>query len=155
MRRAIALALLLGASACMRQELQGAMPVLLRFQPPERGGPTMLPEASPSGVLDLAGPCVALEIRPGNRSTIISTAEASVGRDSGGPYLQYGKHRFRHGSWVKGGGGHYDRIPAFGPLQGPVPAACSTGSFLIFYGMRPFVPSSEPPRSPPPPPIDR
>ena len=145
---------LLTAAACATPDPKLSLPVLLQLQPPERGGPTMLPEASPSGVLDLTGPCVALEIRPGARSTIISTAEASVGRDSGGPYLQYGKHRFRHGSTVKGGGGHYDGIPAFGPLQGPVPAACSTGSYLIFYGIEPFIPSSAPPRSPPPP-IDR
>ena len=155
MRKVAVLAILLAAPACATPDAQLPLPVLLQFQPPERGGPTMLPEASPSGLLDLTGPCVALEIRPGARSTIISTAEASVGRDSGGPYLQYGKNRFRHGSSVKGGGGHYDGIPAFGPLQGPVPAACSTGSFLIFYGIKPFVPSSEPPRSPPPPPINR
>src|SRR5688572_7999996 len=100
-----ALALMLGAAACARPEMQPATPVLLQFQPPKLGGPTALPEASPSGVLDLRGPCIALETSPGNRSTIITTAEASVGRDTGGLYFQYGKRRFRHGSWVKGGGG--------------------------------------------------
>jgi len=152
MRRALLLPLALATVACATAVPESAAPLLLRFQPPERGGPIMLPEASPSGVIDLTRPCVALEIRPGHLSTIITTAEARLGRDSKGLYLQYRDRRFRHGSSVKGGGGHYDTIPlGFGPLDAPVPEACSTGPYLIFYGIEPFVPSSLPPQSPPPP----
>jgi hypothetical protein len=151
MRLLSAAAALLGSAGCATGLPLGDAPALLRFQPPELGGPTTLPEASPSGRLDLSQPCVSLE-HSGGTSVLISTHEASLGRDSRGLYLQYDGRRFRHGNWVKGGGGHIDQLPV-GPLQGPVPEQCRAGSFLIFYGIEAFQPSSAPPKSPPPPPI--
>lgn len=151
MRGAAALVLMLGSSACAAPQLQPDLPVLLRFQPPERGGPTALPEASPSGIVDLSGPCVALRTGTSGSTVIIASARASVGRDARGPYLQFGSHRFRHGDWAVGGGGYFDQLPVW-PLQSAVPPACSTGSYLIFSGAKPPARSSAPPRSPPPPP---
>ena len=150
MRRAAALALLC-VSACSTDSRSGGTPTLLRFLPPERGGPRALPEASPSGILDLSGPCVSLQLGPNRTTTIISTHDVEVGRDNRGVYLDYDGRRFRHGARVKGGGGHSDRLPA-DPLDGPVPAECRAGPFLIFYGFRDFDPSMvPPPKSPPPP----
>jgi hypothetical protein len=151
LRSALA-ALLLGACA-HNPSGKLATPVLLRFVPPERGGPTTFPEANPSGVLDLSGPCVRLELRPGHFTTVVSSANARVGRDWKGPFLQYGQHRFRHGAEIEGGGGHSDSLPTdFGLFDGPVPEACSRGPFLILVGIEPYE-RQPPPKSPPPPPV--
>jgi hypothetical protein len=153
MRRAAVLALMVAASACASIQLDTEGPVLLRFPPPARGGPTVFPEASPSGVLDLSGPCVRLQLSPGRTAILISSHKASVGRDAEGRYFQYDGRRFRHGEWIKGGGGGYDQLPA-DPLDGPVPEACRSGPFLVLVTIAPFDPSKvPPPQSPPPPPI--
>ena len=150
-RAGIAIALTFGASACAVHHLP-ATPILLRHPPPERGGPTVFPQASPSGTLDLSGACVGLQLGPGNSRIVISSHLARVGRDGRGNYLEYDGRRFRHGQWVKGGGGGYDQLPAE-PLDAPVPAACSSGPFLILVNIRLFDPSTVPPPvSPLPPP---
>lgn len=153
--RGAALALIVALGGCASVPQQ-PVPTLVRYLPPERGGPRAFPEASPSGVLDLSGPCVALRVnpeeRPDQRSVIIGASDLSVGRDRRGPYLRQGKQRFRHGDWVKGGGGGYDTIPAE-RMEAPVPAACRTGSYLVFYDLKQFnwrkVKPLEPPVPPP------
>lgn len=153
MLRAAALALMVGASACANHQPQAPLPVLLRHPPPEQGGPTVFPEAAPSGILDLSGPCVRLQVRTDETPILISSHKASVGRDARGPYLQYNGRQFRHGEWVKGGGGHFDRLPAE-PLDGPVPEACRSGPFLILVDIHAFDPSNVRPLESPPPPPD-
>lgn len=141
-------------AACATAQQPLAEPFLLRHKPPERGGPSVFPEASPSGVLDLSGACVRLRHSPGYAPIVISSADASVGRDRVGPYLRYRDHRFRNGTWVKGGGGHLGNALPAEPLDARVPQACSAGPFLILVAIRPFDPTKvPPPKSPPPPPV--
>ena len=149
---ALLVPLLLAAGACASASgPEPSGPVLLRFKPPEQGGPTAFPEASPSGVIDLSGPCVSVQTRPGDTEILVSSHRASVGRDSNGAYLEYDGRRFRHGDWVKGGGGHFDQLPV-GPLDGRVADACRGGPFLLLVGIGPFDPSEVPPPVSPPPP---
>ena len=155
MRLALFLTLTFGIGGCASVGQGQAVPTLLRFLPPERGGPTVFPEASPSGMLDLSGPCVRLRHSPGYTPIVISSADASVGRDRVGPYLRYHDHRFRNGSWVKGGGGHMGKALPAEPLDARVPQACSAGPFLILVAIRPFDPAKVPPPKSPPPPPDR
>jgi hypothetical protein len=152
MRWTAALGLLFAACACATQLPQPTVPVLLRFPPPERGGPTVFPEASPSGRLDLSGPCARIEIRPGDAETLISSADADIARDSKGTYLQYRDRRFRHGAWVKGAGGHFPGLPSQ-PLDGTVPETCRAGPFLVLVDIHPFDPAKVPPPQSPPPPV--
>ena len=165
MRRAAALVLVLALGACAPRQDSGqtaqansapaepAAPVLLRFQPPERGGPSAYPEAQISGVLDLSGPCVRLHRR--RMTTVVSAPGPRVGRDFAGLYIQSGTERLRHGSSVTGGGGWYDALPInHGTLDREVPPACASGPFVIVTGMERYDPAAQPPpRSPPPPPI--
>ena len=148
---AAALPLLLCVAACTTNSQAGDTPTLLRFLPPEQGGPAALPEASPSGIIDLSGPCVRLQLDPGRSRVVISTHDSNVGQDIRGIYVEFHGRRFRHGTHVKGGGGGIDRLPA-DPLDAPVPEACGAGPFLIFHSVREFDPTKvPPPRSPPPP----
>jgi len=164
MRGIAALALI--AAACVQQQERGeatesnatpaepASPVLLRFLPPEQGGPSAYPEAIVSGVLDLTGPCVRLQADSDRRmTTVVSSPGPSVGRDFAGLYVETAKERLRHGSSVTGGGGWFDSLPAsHGRLDGPVPAACTSGPFVILTGMERYDPADEAPPQPPPPP---
>ena len=166
MRGVAVLALML--AACAQQQEPGettqakaepaepAAPVLLRFLPPEQGGPSAYPEAQVSGVLDLTGPCVRLQADSDRRMTIVvSSPGPRVGRDFAGLYIQSDNERLRHGSSVTGGGGWFDSLPSnHGRLDRPVPPACTSGPFVIVTGMERYDPSKlPPPRSPPPPPI--
>ena len=165
-RGAAALACLLAVGACtqgqeQRQTAQAnavrakpASPVLLRYLPPERGGPRAYPEAQISGVLDLSGACVQLQDPHVRMTTVVSSPGPYLRQDLAGLYLQSGKERLRHGSSVTGGGGWFDNLPAgLGALDRPIPNQCRSGPFVVVTGMRRYAPSDRPPpRSPPPPP---
>ena len=155
MRRAalLLIPLVIAAAGCATVAQPPTGITLLRHKPPEQGGPRVFPQAGPSGVLDLSGPCVGVEVRPGETQILISSSKARVGRDGRGYYLQYDGARFRHGQSIKGGGGYFDELPA-APLDGPVPEACRKGPFLILVDIKPFDRSKlPPPTSPPPPPV--
>lgn len=166
MRRAAPLSLMLLFCACTQEQRQSApqrahaeeppTPVLLRYLPPERGGPSMFPEAQVHGVLDLTAPCVRLQDPQGRMTTVVSASGPYLQRDFAGLYVQAPKERLRHGSSVTGGGGWFDNFPAgLGPLDRPIPDACRSGPFVVVTGMKSYDPDDEPPlRSPPPPPID-
>lgn len=164
MRPAAPLSLMLLVCACAQQQTQSAplpapaeepaTPVLLRYLPPERGGPSAFPEAQVQGVLDLTGPCVRLRNTNGRMTTVVSSSGPSLGRDVAGLYVQTPRERLRHGSTITGGGGWFDNFPALGPLDRPIPQACRSGPFVVVTGMQAFDPADEPPlRSPPPPPV--
>ncbi|MBA3510970.1 hypothetical protein [Sphingomonas sp.] len=170
MRGAAALACLLAAGACTqgqdqrREQRQSAsakaasaeqptLPVLLRYLPPERGGPEAYPEAIVSGVLDLSGPCVRLQDGHGRVTTVVSAPGAYLRQDAAGLYIQSGRERLRHGSSVTGGGGWFDNLPAGpGTLDRPIPAQCRSGPYVVVTDIQRYDPSDDPPpRSPPPP----
>jgi hypothetical protein len=166
MARAATLALLVLACACAQQQQQPASraervsepasPVLLRYLPPQRGGPSAFPEAQVQGVLDLGGACVRLQDPHGRTTTVVSSSGPYLGQDIGGLYIQSGEERLRHGASVTGGGGWFDDFPAaLGALDGPIPEECRSGPFVVVTGIERFDPADRPPlRSPPPPPDD-
>lgn len=159
MRSAFALAALAVAGTACNQHAQpatgeaaGSALVMLRYLPPERGGPSAYPEAQVSGVLDLSGPCVQLSGHEGEMRIVISSPGPQVGRDSAGLYVRSGQERLRHGSSVTGGGGWFSNVPQLGALERPIPEECRSGPFVVVTGMERFDPASEPlPVSPPPP----
>ena len=167
MRRAAALSVMLFLCACAREQPQpapqstvaeeAAGPVLLRYLPPEHGGPSLFPEAQVHGVLDLTGPCVRLQGPDGRMTTVVSAPGPRLERDVAGLYVQTAKERLRHGSSVTGGGGWFDAFPAgLGPLDRPIPEECRSGPFVVVTGIARYDPADEPPlRSPPPPPVDQ
>ena len=83
MRRAalLLIPLVLAAAGCATVAQPPTGITLLRHKPPEQGGPRAFPEASPSGVLNLSGPCVGVGVRPGETQILISSSKARVGRD--------------------------------------------------------------------------
>lgn len=145
MRRAAALSLVLLLCACAQQQTrsaplaapaeEAATPVLLRFLPPERGGPSAFPEAQVHGILDLTGPCVRLRDTHGRMTTVVSAPGPSLGRDVAGLYVQTPGERLRHGSPITGGGGWFDDLPALGAVDRPIPQACRSGPFVVVTGM--------------------
>ena len=165
-QRAAALGLLLAAGACTQDQEQRQAPpaypasseprspVLLRYLPPERGGPEAYPEAQISGVIDLAGVCVRLQDSHGRKTTVVSSPGPYLGQDPAGLYILSNNERLRHGSSVTGGGGWFDNLPAGpGALDRTIPNQCRSGPFVVVTGMRRYDPPDEPPpRSPPPPP---
>ncbi|MGI8705487.1 MAG: hypothetical protein ACR2JJ_06815 [Sphingomicrobium sp.] len=165
MRRAAALSLVPLVCACAQQQTQSAplsaaageptTPVLLRYLPPDEGGPSVFPQALVHGVLDLAGPCVRLRDPEGRMTIVVSSPGRSLGRDAAGLYVQTPNGRLRHGSPTTGGGGWFDNFPAgLGLLDRPIPQACRFGPFVVVTGMQPHDPADDPPlRSPPPPPV--
>ena len=165
MRGAVALVLALLAAGCAEKQQQGeprpvqtnepASPVLLRYLPPERGGPSVFPEARVHGLLDLRGDCVGLRDPQGRTTTVVSSSGPFVGQDSAGLYIQSGEERLRHGSTITGGGGWFSDFPAgLGALDGPIPDACLSGPFAVVTGMQGHGPADQPPlKSPPPPPV--
>ena len=136
---------------------ESTSPVLLRYLPPERGGPEAFPEAQVSGVLDLSGACVRLQDPHVRMTTLVSSPGPYLGRDLAGLYVQSGRERLRHGSSVTGGGGWFDKFPGgLEVLDRPIPDQCRSGPFVVVTGMRRYDPAGQPPpRSPPRPPADR
>ena len=172
MRLTLAVAAMAVISGCQQQTSQvpgatqsatlgggGAVvtgPLLLRYLPPERGGPEAYPEAQVGGTLDLGGPCVRLRDHHGVTQTLVSSPGPRVGRDAAGPFIETEDERLRHGAPIWGGGGWFSHMPQLGPLETPIPEACRSSRFVVITGMQRHDPADEPPlKSPPPPPVDQ
>ncbi len=158
MRRwARALALLLTAAACQKQEKSEppaprpaaakidepviSSPVLLSYKPVEQGGPDVFMASNVHGVLDFSGQCVRVQNSAGQFQTVVSTSGSRLARDAAGLFWQVGKERLRHGASVVGGGGEMPGLPSDQLLDGPVPEACRDGPAVELIGPERYDPA--------------